>query len=329
MLKTLMLSVVLVAAVWVAASGQTKPLSPPKRGVAKQASTENTQNPAEANKDQSRGGKVAPPVDQNPSATASQGNKSEESEDIRIQRKIADLTAGLVWVGALQALALIGTLVVVWRQAIWMGVHAGHFESLGQTASANTVAIKRQAQLMNRQALIMVHQLKEMRKVSEIENRSLILQYRPKLIVRSAKAADFNTALGLQARCRMEFQLVNTGGSAAHIFAGEIRLLAVLAISEHDIRMMHGTEHGIGITSLQPGVGTNVEEWMTTGALVDTEWMDFYEGRAAERRYLYLQGTIWYRDDLGIPRRTGLSRKYDPSTRRFTPEKDSEEEYSD
>jgi hypothetical protein len=40
-------------------------------------------------------------------------------------------------------------------------------------------------------------------------------------------------------------------------------------------------------------------------------------------------GTIYYIDDLNIPRATGISRKYDAKNEAFEPQTDSENEYTD
>lgn len=46
-------------------------------------------------------------------------------------------------------------------------------------------------------------------------------------------------------------------------------------------------------------------------------------------KLVYFVGTVWYKDDLGIERSTGVFRKFDPKERSFLPVKDSDVEYSD
>jgi hypothetical protein len=75
---------------------------------------------------------------------------------------------------------------------------------------------------------------------------------------------------------------------------------------------------------------TDKSYWLFSGLLViigGLQWIETYKGASSHR--IFLLGTIWYRDDLDIPRQTGLHRSYDPKTKLFTPQKDSEEEYSD
>ena len=52
--------------------------------------------------------------------------------------------------------------------------------------------VSRQADVANRQAIVMVKQLKEMESTREVETRTLILQYRPKILVRGAAVSDLN-----------------------------------------------------------------------------------------------------------------------------------------
>jgi len=189
--------------------------------------------------------------------------------------------------------------------------------------------IRRQADLMNRQAIVMVRQVEEMRKVSEIENKTLILQYRPKVIVRNATAKIFTTQLGEQAQCVLAFQIVNTGGSPAHIINGDTYLLFARSNgSIEEIEFIESTHVGIGERTLQPGERENIQTGLHARIINDERWVEFHAG-GGSLHFIYLLGEVWYRDDLGIPRQVGLHRAYDPKTKKFIPGKDSEEEYTD
>ena len=78
---------------------------------------------------------------------------------------------------------------------------------------------------MERQVGIMDGQLTEAKESRDIQTKTLILQYRPKVIVRNATAKAFTAQLGERAQCIVAFQIVNTGGSPAHIVDGDIYLL--------------------------------------------------------------------------------------------------------
>jgi hypothetical protein len=189
--------------------------------------------------------------------------------------------------------------------------------------------VSRQADVANRQAVIMVHQVEEMRKVSEIENKTLVLQFRPRVIVRNAKATGLGIEPDIAGVCKLEFLLVNIGGSTAHVMEGCIYFLSVIASDIEHIQFKDGTEWRFGQGSLQPGQRYTLKnESMETGTVNDAEWMLYYSGKSSSR-YIILMGTVWYRDEIGIIRQTGLHRVFDVKTGRFEPKKDSEEEYSD
>jgi hypothetical protein len=181
---------------------------------------------------------------------------------------------------------------------------------------------------IGRQADQMEAQLVEMEKVSEIENKTLILQYRPRVIVRNTVAKEFTAGGSEQAICRLAFQVANIGGSPANITGGEIYMLAVSLHGEDDIRFIESTHGIVEQRTLQPGERENFEDVLESNIPTDAGWSDFHESRASIHS-IYLIGTIWYRDDLSILRQTGIHRKYDPKSRRFESDQTSEQEYSD
>jgi len=139
MLKSLVVFGVLVAPVGIAFSGQTAPLGTPKQGVAKQGRGSGAGVPAQSHDDKNAADKVTVIFNQN-GTPAPQPDKSKDDEDIRIQRKIANFTAWLVFVGAIQAGALIATLIWIRQQARLMREHAGHLNNLAIAARANAQA---------------------------------------------------------------------------------------------------------------------------------------------------------------------------------------------
>jgi hypothetical protein len=126
----------------------------------------------------------------------------------------------------------------------------------------------------------------------------------------------------------LAFQLVNTGGSAAHIIRGDAYLLAVSAQGTNDIHFIESAHGIIENRTLQPGEREYFEDTLDFMIVADAEWADFHQGKPSIHS-LFLSGGIWYRDDLSIPREAGVHRKYDPENHRFVPQKDSEEDYSD
>jgi hypothetical protein len=182
---------------------------------------------------------------------------------------------------------------------------------------------------MRRQATQMEAQLQEMKKVSEIENKTLILQFRPRIIVRNAVALTLPSEDDDPGQCALRLEVVNTGGSVAQVTGSEIYMLFAKFIGDR-IDLKEGERAGLSLQTytLNPGERLIFEERLKTGTEIDLEWMNFFRG-GASRCAVYLIGTIGYMDELGIPRQSGIHRKLDPANRRFAADKESEQEYSD
>jgi hypothetical protein len=238
----------------------------------------------------------------------------------------------IVYVTVVYTLFAGATWVAIKRQADTMDAQArkaiGDTAANAATTQETLTAIRRQADSLDKQAGHMAEQLEEMRKAREIENKTLILQYRPRIIIRNTVTKNFNVTIGENIKSTVAFQLVNTGGSPAHITHGEIYLLAVSAPNSNDIRFAQGTHGVVEERSLHPGERENFEDVLDSSIVADEGWTAFHQGRTSIHS-LYLLGTIWYKDDLGIPRQAGVHRKYDPSNQRFVPQQGSEDEYSD
>jgi hypothetical protein len=231
----------------------------------------------------------------------------------------------LVIVGGLQVWLLFKTLTAIQRQGDQM-------EHQTKALRRQGVSMRRQTTILRKSATLMEGRLTEMQKSREIENKTLILQYRPKLIVRSAKALQFSFDLGKPWECEFEFTVVNTGGAPAYIGAGtKIVLMSCIAHDIGSIDLKEGdTFWPKEPISLQPGEEMIVHESLPTGAIFDLDWENFRRGIEGEiRRYIFLFSRIYYTDDLKIPRSTGVNRRYDAKTKTFIPKKDEEEEYAD
>jgi hypothetical protein len=199
-----------------------------------------------------------------------------------------------------------------------MLVHAKHFDKLAKAALSNSQAT--------------AAQLAEMQKLRDIQTRTLILQYRPRIIVRGAKASNFNVAdLGEPARANIKFSVINTGGTPARITGGYFALWSLEATkAPAPIEFQRGGDNPIVGFDLQPGQETVLERTASAGVTNDIQWANYHQALQTEpRRYIYLVGALLYLDDLDIPRQTGINRCYDPKTRTFLPEKNSDQEYAD
>lgn len=312
------------------------------------AQTPETQRAAEANhakstshtkttkSNQSPSAQPSPALTQTPVATESQrsaatandhtGTSSQQAsdEDRSTQRKLTWFTGVLAGVGVLQLVVMFLTWLVYRRQAREMRRQRHEMRRQRHV-------MFRQWQAMGVQATHMESQLSEMQKSWEIENKTLILQYRPKIIVRAAKVLQFSYELGKPWECEIKFTIVNTGGSPAYIVAGaKIALMSCIAHDIGNIDLKDGDPFLFSPFTLQPGQEVLIQESLPTGAIFDLEWENFRRGiEVKPLRYLFLMGTIYYTDDLNIPRSTGISRGYDAKTKAFVPRKEEEEEYAD
>jgi hypothetical protein len=203
----------------------------------------------------------------------------------------------------------------------------GQREQMGKQVEAAVLQVR----AMQEQITEMSQQTEQSKRLLEIENKTLILQYRPKIIVRNAQALSFSFDLGMPWECEIRFQITNTGGSTAYISAGShIQLGSVIANDIGKIEIKWGDQCPVSPVTLGPGQGITVEDFAATGAMFNLEWENFRQGlEAPPRRYLVLTGVIYYTDDLNIPRSSGISRDFESKTSIFTPKRESELEYSD
>jgi len=175
----------------------------------------------------------------------------------------------------------------------------------------------------------------EMRKGGDIAERTLILQYRPRVIVRSAAASNFNLAdLGKTSTAKVKLTVVNIGGSTARITGGVVALWwAHASHSEYSNKVVLRTAPDKSIggdVNLEPGERAVWEETVDMDATIDLQWANYHAGlETKDHRTVILVGTVYYRDELGISRQTGIHRKYDPKTSEFVANKESEQEYTD
>ncbi len=193
------------------------------------------------------------------------------------------------------------------------------------------VVMRRSLNTIRRQANLMEGQLSEMEKTSELGYTTVILQFRPKLIVRHARVIKFSDNAGdgvfiEPVRCTVVFQIVNVGGTPAHVVGGDIHMLSA-RFDDPELELEDSTHVGISERTLQAGERENLEFHLNTRIPYDSRWVEIHEGLSSHS--IYLLGEIWYRDDLGIPRQTGIHRRLNPTNKLLETKKDAEEEYSD
>jgi hypothetical protein len=167
-----------------------------------------------------------------------------------------------------------------------------------------------------------------------IAQATLVSTFRPKLIVRGLNFRRDKALADEAGACRLGYELVNIGGTIAHItqceacvhyFAGRC--------GDKDIGSASNTADSKEMFSLKPG--EYKEEFVELGIEV-TARLDYLETSLVEGvtnsllvGEMYLTGRIEYRDDTGSIRRTGFHRSYNQETKRFSIVPDPDYEYSD
>jgi hypothetical protein len=227
------------------------------------------------------------------------------------------------------------TLLAIKRQANTMETQAKEDRKSATAAAITTAdtlaAIRRQADSMEKQAIHMESQLQEMHKAREIEDKTLILQYRPKVVVRRTTADEFNrTELDKPATAMVYFTVVNIGGSPAYIKNGEVLLIATIA-SDRSHHTKDGNRFVVEEFTLQPGQERTFSQSLTAGFKNDLGWENFFCGVRTDPRLrmLHLSIDLTYWDNLDIPRRSHLVRAYEPKRGRFLRGTEPDEEYAD
>jgi hypothetical protein len=238
------------------------------------------------------------------------------------QRWIEIFTGCLVAVGALQSIVMLMQWCIYRRQTREMRRQRHEIRQQRHI-------MWRQWKAMGIQAAHMEGQLTEMQESRKIQNKTLILQYRPKIVVRYARALEFNFRFGDMGEGRIKLRIVNTGGSSATITGGFFALWSSIGNEIGKIELLKGEDMVLGEFTLEPGQSDTIECLLLTGTENDVQWANFHAGlRSDPLLFMRLVGEIRYVDELGIPRATGVNRTYEPKTKWFSPSGE-EGEYTD
>jgi hypothetical protein len=167
--------------------------------------------------------------------------------------------------------------------------------------------------------------LKKIERQTAATEKSLILQFRPKVIIRGGHVVDADRL----EEATMEFAITNIGASAATVL--ETELVAKLVNHPTPTFSFFEQSFPISLLKLGPGMGhlhTVTLDKETTAAI---QQMDFdHRNKSGEgKKTILFAGTLQYRDELGILRRTGIFREYSAAKRRFVSLSDPDYEYAD
>ena len=166
-----------------------------------------------------------------------------------------------------------------------------------------------------------------------ISQATLVSTFRPKLIVRSLRIYRDTAAVDDVKPCRVGYDLVNIGGTVAHIVQREVCVHYNKGWGGEDVGNVCNTEKSKEEFSLKPGEFR--EEFVELGTAV-TQRLGHLETHLAQGvnnpvmvGEIFLTGRVEYRDDTGAARRTAFHRSFDQETKRFSVVADPDCEYSD
>jgi hypothetical protein len=165
---------------------------------------------------------------------------------------------------------------------------------------------------------------------AKIANRSLILQFRPRVVIRGGfvngiRLSDTKQPIG----GHVQFVVTNAGGTDAHIYKSQF-IVKAMGDSITESSLMDGAT-SIGEFSLNTGQGTTITIPISLEMVknIQDEFSRRNEPLSNDRKPVYAIGNLWYKDDLGISRSTGIHRKFDPVELTFVPVENSTSEYAD
>lgn len=172
--------------------------------------------------------------------------------------------------------------------------------------------------------------LKQIERQNATSEKALILQFRPKLVLRgmqaSVKDADDGTLL---------FGYVNTGSSPARIVDGHLKLSktaggasgATEELFHHDV-VWAKEKSAKQWPRYNPGSSAETIVQLSKPA-ANAIWAADQAPKEAIQGLIVLSGRITYIDEVGTARHTGIFRRYDSRSSRFLVIEDSDLEYAD
>ncbi len=195
--------------------------------------------------------------------------------------------------------------------------------------------IRKQVGEMTLQRGVMQQTLSAIKRQAEIADKTIVLQFRPKVIVRGGYVQKWGEGgLDTPPGGEVGFILVNTGGTPAKITD------SIAAVNYAKTNLLDGGVF-LGNPTLQPG-----EEWLCQIELTEdaayaiqltndryAEWRDDPSEVSTTYRDLgnplYFVGYVSYTDDLGLSRSTKFLRRYAPESHSFVTVDDAAHEYVD
>ena len=152
-------------------------------------------------------------------------------------------------------------------------------------------------------------------KQAEIARQALVSQFRPMVQIRTVRLTESESSLF------MEIVAVNKGGGTAHLLEGAASLDWIYT---HSSKSHIATAH-FAQSVIQPG------EQQQLKIVLDDSWVVYrfsVDPDYSARMRLRCEGTLVYKDENGMERRTGFSRLRNAVTEKWEVDTDPEFEYA-
>ena len=153
-------------------------------------------------------------------------------------------------------------------------------------------------------------------KQAEIARQALVSQFRPMVQIRTVRLTESESSLFI------EIVAVNKGGGTAHLLEGAVSLDWIYT---HSSKSHIATAH-FAQSIIQPG------EQQPLKIVLDDSWVVYrfsVNPDYSDRMRLRCEGTLVYKDDNGMERRTGFSRLRNAVSEKWEVDPDPEYEYAD
>jgi len=272
-------------------------------------------SPQQEGRRNDQGGYKSPTVVVQVGSQPSDSVEANEKKDN--DRDLATYTLFLAIFTAVLVVVSGGQGYFLYKQAKLLKTHASHLDELANASTVSSGVMTGIGEAITRQA--------------ELMSKTMILQYRPKIIVRNAKVLNSSFEFGKPWEFEVTFQVVNAGGTAARVSAQSyIQMASTIGHDVGRIEIKWGEVRYLGAITLQPGQSVTIKDSVLAGVTFNIDWENFNQGiKVSPIHAVHFTGAIFYADDLNIPRSTGMHRGLEPKSREFTANKETEQEYSD
>jgi hypothetical protein len=167
--------------------------------------------------------------------------------------------------------------------------------------------------------------VKYLRDIARYQYRSMVLQHRPRLVVRRVFLQPMEVGFPIT----VQYDVANTGGSAARI----VQLERSLWIgSEGKFIDINGSQQRVEkLKNAHLLKASEAFQGSVRGKVDLTESMISQINTTTATAGINLVGVIGYQDEIGIKRRTAFWRRYDPLLEKpqFVTANDADAEYAD